>query len=90
MITFARMIQLFNTGAVATKMMSDTMENADKIGLDSVKPITWGMILWAGGAFVFMPMIGKERFKKNSILSTYLAGHIVYGAVFGALAKEKR
>ncbi len=146
MITFARMFQLFNAGAVATKMMSDTMENADKIGLDSVdipavlgskanyeidppegskkwttgalvhyalgsivfplayeslykkvslcpktiKPLTWGLLLWAGGAFIFMPLIGKERFKKKSILTTYLAGHIVYGAMFGALSKEKK
>lgn len=146
MITFARMFQLFNAGAVATKMMSDIMENADKVGLDSVdipavlgskanheidppegskkwttgamahyalgsivfplayetlykrvslcpktiKPLTWGLLLWAGGAFVFMPLIGKERFKKKSILTTYLAGHIVYGAMFGALSKEKK
>ncbi|MDX2106734.1 MAG: DUF6789 family protein [Candidatus Melainabacteria bacterium] len=145
MIKFARMIQLINAGAVATKMMSDTMENADKVGMPSVdipamlgskanyeidppegsnkwttgalahyalgsvffplayetvykkvslcpktiKPLTWGLLLWAGGAFVFMPLIGKERFKRKSILTTYLAGHIVYGAAFGALSKEK-
>lgn len=142
----ARIIQLVNAGAVATKMMSDTMENADKIGMPAVdipavlgskvnyeintpdgskkwttgalahyalgavvfplayetlykkvslcpktiKPLSWGLLLWAGGAFVFMPMIGKDRFKKKSILTTYLAGHIVYGATFGALAKEKK
>jgi hypothetical protein len=142
----ARVIQLVNAGAVATKMMSDTMENADKVGMPavdipavlgskanhevdppegskkwttgamvhyalgsvvfplayeavykhvslcpkSIKPLSWGLLLWAGGAFVFMPMIGKDRFKKQSILTTYLAGHIVYGATFGALSKEKK
>lgn len=145
MIKLARIIQLINAGAAATKMMSDTMEYADKVGMPSVdipavlgsktnheidppegsnkwttgalmhyalgsvifplayetvykkvslcpktiKPLTWGLLLWAGGAFVFMPIIGKDRFKKKSILTTYLAGHIVYGATFGALSKEK-
>jgi len=144
MIKLARMIQLFNAGAVATKMMSDTMESAEKVGLPAVdipgvlgskanneidppegskkwtsgaivhyalgsvvfplayemlykkvslcpktiKPLSWSLLLWAGGAYIFMPMIGKDRFKKKSILTTYLAGHIIYGATFGALSTK--
>lgn len=140
-----RIIQLCNAGAVATRVMSDTMENADKVGLpsvdipavlgskannetdlpqksskwsagalahyflgtvifplayeglykkialcpDKVKPMSWALLLWATGAYVFMPMIGKDRFKKKSILTTYLAGHILYGATFGALAGKE-
>ncbi len=65
----ARVIQLVSAGAVATKMMSDTMENADRIGMPAVD---------------IANVLGSKANREG-----YLAGHIVCGATFGALSKEK-
>jgi uncharacterized membrane protein YagU involved in acid resistance len=54
------------------------------------KGLLWGVILWLGVEIVMIPMMGGGIFStemggKKAVMAA-LVGHLVYGAVFGAIA----
>ena len=56
-----------------------------------VKGILWGVILWFVAQVMVMPLMGMGLFSSQApqpVLSVLgsLMGHLIYGAVFGALA----
>jgi uncharacterized membrane protein YagU involved in acid resistance len=59
-------------------------------GAPYLKGILWGLSLWLVAQLVVMPMMGAGVFglKTSGIMSAFgsLMGHIVYGALLGAIA----
>lgn len=59
-----------------------------------VKGVLWGVILWAVMQVMPLPMMGKGLFASKTpepllfVMGT-LMGHLLYGAVFGALADQQ-
>lgn len=50
--------------------------------------LAWGLILYCAGQFIIMPLLGMTDYFLSHpyAIAMYLAGHIAYGLVFGALA----
>ncbi len=54
--------------------------------------VLWGIILWLIAQTVIMPMTGAGFFSSNigpKVVMASLMGHIVYGALLGAISREE-
>lgn len=60
-------------------------------GGPKLKSIEWGIGLWGAGQYLVMPMLRKYGYFQQApdAKLTYLIGHIVYGALFGAEQKKR-
>lgn len=60
-------------------------------GSPMMKSLQWACLLWGAGQFVVMPVLRKFGYFKEApdAMGTYLAGHIVYGSLFGAGSGSK-
>ncbi len=60
-------------------------------GGPTVKGVVWGVVLWVLAQVVVMPMMGGGLFSANAggvpAVMGSLLGHLVYGALLGALAR---
>ena len=59
-----------------------------------VRGLTWGIILWFAMMVMPLPMMGKGFFASNTPQPLLFAmgafmGHLIYGAILGALAGEQ-
>ncbi|MBX9573158.1 MAG: hypothetical protein K2X77_29945 [Candidatus Obscuribacterales bacterium] len=50
--------------------------------------LAWGLILYCAGQFIVMPLLGMTEYFLTHpyAIAMYLAGHIAYGLLFGAIA----
>jgi uncharacterized membrane protein YagU involved in acid resistance len=54
-----------------------------------LKGALWGLALWSVAETVVMPILDKAQiFHRRDVATSYLIGHLVYGLVFGALARK--
>jgi hypothetical protein len=60
-------------------------------GGPGAKSMEWGLGLWLTGQFAIMPALRKFGYFKEAPDAglTYLIGHLVYGALFGAGSGKK-
>jgi uncharacterized membrane protein YagU involved in acid resistance len=63
-------------------------------GAPAVKGLIWGAVLWLLAQILVMPMMGGGFFSANAggmaAVMGSLMGHLVYGAILGALAGEPK
>lgn len=59
-----------------------------------LRGMTWGLMLWLVSQVMVMPMMGKGVFSANTPVPMMMVlgsmmGHILYGAILGAIAGEQ-
>jgi uncharacterized membrane protein YagU involved in acid resistance len=88
---WAGMVWHFVNGAVIFPLIYEFILYPYMPGPDTVKGLTWGLILFILAQIAVIPLMGMGVFSANApnagmMVTGSLIGHLVYGALLGAIA----